>query len=72
MPEIKYHNGAKVMIGDIVEYPNKQGVYDCSDIIGVTKILEDSHAVYFSDGKVMGIAGPNFWRLRLIARKISK
>lgn len=75
--ELKYYYGdnPKVMLGDIIEFPDKQMMYNQTDLVGIIGIKPDEWGtgwkIKLSDGYEIMSGGSEFWKARLIARKIT-
>ena len=63
----------EVQVGDIIEFPNKKMQYDQTDIVGVMNIRYDAllgDMIKLSDGYEISTAGSEFWKAKLLARKV--
>ena len=76
--ELRYCTDKKelVKVGDIIEFPDRHMKYDAVDLVGVNKIEEDDmllypgHTIHLSDGCKIYSKGSEFWKAKLVARKI--
>ena len=72
--ELRYCTDEKalVLVGDIIEFPDQKMKYESMDIVGVEKIeLGDyCYTILLSDGITIHHDGSEFWKAKLIARKV--
>lgn len=75
--KIKYYTDKheEVKVGDIIEFPNKDMQYNCEDIVGVVRLkpsglVQGDIILELSDGFEIYSSGSEFWKAKLIARKL--
>ena len=65
----------EVKVGDIIEFPTKTMQYTCDDIVGIvafkySELIQGDIILVLSDGFEIYASGSEFWKARLIARKL--
>ena len=65
----------EVKVGDIIEFPTKVMQYNCGDIVGIvglklSELIQDDVILELSDGFEIHSSGSEFWKARLLARKL--
>ena len=73
--ELKYFTEGRleVMVGGIIEFPNKQMEYLQTDLVGIVDIIDGGllgHKLKLSDGYEILVGGSEFWKAKLVARRI--
>lgn len=65
----------EVKVGDVIEFPTKIMQYNCGDIVGIvglklSELIQGDVILELSDGFEIHSSGSEFWKARLLARKI--
>ena len=62
----------KVLVGDIIELPNRKMEYNGKDIVEIMSIniVPEGYIMDLSDGYAITNCGDIFWKVKLVARKI--
>lgn len=65
----------EVKVGDIIEFPTKTMQYNCGDIVGIvglkpSPLIQGDVILELSDGFEIYSSGSEFWKARLLARKL--
>lgn len=68
-------NREEVRVGDIIEFPTKVMQYNCWDIVGViglklSTLVQGDVILELSDGFEIHASGSEFWKAKLLARKL--
>ena len=68
-------NREEVRVGDIIEFPTKVMQYNCGDVVGViglklSTLVQGDVTLELSDGFEIHASGSEFWKAKLLARKL--
>ena len=68
-------NREEVRVGDIIEFPTKVMQYNCGDVVGIvglklSELIQGDVILELSDGFEIHASGSEFWKARLLARKL--
>lgn len=75
--KVKYYTDKheEVKVGDIIEFPTKTMQYNCDDIVGIiafkhSELIQGDIILVLSDGFEIYTSGSEFWKVKLLARKL--
>lgn len=66
-------NKLEIQVGDIIEFPNNNMQYDQTDLVSIVSIRFDEllgAIIKLSDELEICVTGSEFWKVKLVARRI--